>query len=752
MQDDKRMPTRLPIPSRPAREIDAYASNGGGTGEAPALNVLASVWRRKAVVIACVTLALAAGGVYMLRAVPVFSSSSYIYVQQPSSKVASDSELTTAINSAQYLFTQCQVIQSSAILSKALDVPGVADAKVLRGLPNPVGYLHYALTATPTKQGDLIIVSMQSPNPQDAATVVNGVVQAYIDYQEKQHQNNAQAVVTVLQKEMDSRAADLDRENHRMLQLVRENPDLNLRSEKGGAGMVAERLMTLNGQLTDAQFRADDLRTGVAQAAATDPNDLSGMRALVDEYKLGDQMPPSSVPMNSQIFQQQNMRVQDLQDAHFGQGSEQMQRAVAARDRAQKDLASATQQAAAACLTALRTASAQADVRVKQLQTAIAAERTATQGLNAQEVEYAQLDQEATRNQHSMDLLDERIKTMQVSENYAPMTITVLETAKANPEPVSPVLSHILGLAGAAGLLVGLGAAILFDKMDQRLRSIEEIASLLDATILGVVPRIVRRILPGEVGREIQLRPRSGVAEAFRTIRTAIYFGGEERAVKTILITSPTPGDGKSTCISNLAIAVAQAGRRVLLIDADCRRPVQHKTFKVDETQGLTGVLTGRATLSDAVRPTEIDRLDLLQCGPLPHNPAELLDSQALLDLLGEAGRRYDQVLIDSPPVTLVSDARVLAASCDASVLVLRSERSTRRGATLAWSALSSVGANLLGVVVNDFARQKDGYGYTYYGYGRYGYAPAAPAELNGHGGEPAAANGKAGVVVAAAK
>ena len=252
-----------------------------------------------------------------------------------------------------------------------------------------------------------------------------------------------------------------------------------------------------------------------------------------------------------------------------------------------------------------------------------------------------------------------------------------------------------------------------------------------------MVPRIVRRILPGEAGREIQNKPRSGVAEAFRTVRTAIYFGGAERAGKTILVTSPTPGDGKSTCVSNLAIAVAQGGRRTLLIDADCRRPVQHKTFKLDDKIGLSSVLTGRATLDEAIQHTDVERLDVLPCGPLPHNPAELLDSQPLLDLLAEAGRRYDQVLVDSPPVTLVSDARVLAAGCDASMLVLRSERSTRRGATLAWNALSSVGANLLGVIVNDLSRQKDGYGYSYYGYGRYGYTPAKPnGELphNGNG------------------
>ena len=739
MQDDKRVPTRLPIPSRPARDLDVYAGGpgggGGGSAEAPGVNVMGAIWRRKGVVLACVVLVVAAGAVYLMRAPKVYSSSSVIYVQQASMSPMGgngENQFAQAINAAQYLFTQCQLMTSTAVLTRAIEVPGVADAKMLRGMENPIGYLKSMLTAVPTKQGDLIIVTMEGPNPQDAATIVNGVVQAYIDYQGKQHVDNAAQVVSILQKEYDSRTADLKADNQRMLQMVRDNPDLNLRSSKGG-GMTAERLITLNTALTEAEFRAEDLRTGVSQANATDPNDLATLRSLVDDYKLGDLLPPSSMPQLSSICQQLKMHLDELKDAHYGPASDQLQRTQAEYDRAQNDLNQAARQAAASCVTTIKTASAQAEAHVKQIQTAIAAERSATQGLSAQEVEYEQLAQEATRNEHGIALLDERIRSLQGIINVAPMTIDILETGKPYNEPVRPLPAKVLGIATAAGLLLGVGAALLFDKMDQRLRSIEEIVSLLDATILGVVPRIVRRVLPGEAGREIQLRPRSGVAEAFRTVRTAIYFGGEERAVKTILLTSPTPGDGKSTCISNLAIAVAQAGRRVLLIDADCRRPVQHKTFDVEETPGLTGVLTGKAKMAEAIRATQIDRLDLLQCGPLPHNPAELLDSQALLDLLGEAGRKYDQVLIDSPPVTLVSDARVLAASCDASVLVLRSERSTRRGAQLAWNALASVGANLLGVVVNDFARQKDGYGYTYYGYGRYGYAPAAP-ELNGGG------------------
>jgi succinoglycan biosynthesis transport protein ExoP len=735
MQDEKRVPTRLTVPSRPAREIDAYVAGGvAGAAEPPAMNVFGAVWRRKGIVLACLILGVAAGSVYYMRAAPVYSASSVVYVQQEKSKMLVD-EFESATASVGYLYTQCQLMTSTAILSKALEVPGVADAKMLRGVENPVGYLKSVLSAMPTKQGELIVITMEAPNPQDAATIVNGVVQAYIDYQNLQHQSNAVQVASILQKELDSHEAELKSDQDQMLQLKRANPDLGLRSDKGG--LTAERLLQLNTALGDAEMRAEDLRAALASATAADPGDFTTLRGLVDQCKLGDDLPPSNLPQLSMILEQQKLRLNDALDGHYGQASDQVQRAQTAVDRAGADLATATRQAAAACLNTIRIASAAADNRVKQYQTAISAERSLNQGLNSEEAQYEQLNLEAQRTERALDVLDERLKNVKGIEDVSPMTISVLETGKPNPFPVRPTAPKVLGLATIAGLLAGVGAALLSDRLDQRLRSVEEIGVLLEATILGVVPRILRRTVPGEAGREIALRPRSGVAEAFRTIRTAIYFGGDERAVKTILITSPTPGDGKSTCISNLAIAVAQAGRRVLLIDADCRRPVQHKTFKVEETPGLTGVLTGQCKLVDAIRPTGIDRLDLLQCGPLPHNPAELLDSQALLDLLGEAGRRYDQVLIDSPPVTLVSDARVLAASCDASVLVLRAERSTRRGATLAWNALGSVGANLLGVVFNDLSRQKDGYGYAYYGYGRYGYAPAAP-ELKG----PLAANG----------
>src|SRR5262249_30432476 len=151
--------------------------------------------------------------------------------------------------------------------------------------------------------------------------------------------------------------------------------------------------------------------------------------------------------------------------------------------------------------------------------------------------------------------------------------------------------------------------------------------------------------------------PMSDVAEAYRTVRTAVYFGQSSGVAKTLLVTSPSPGDGKTTLASNLAIAMAQAGNRILLLDADFRKPTQHKIFELDKRMGLSSVLAGQAKLADAIQHTSVPGLDVLPCGPIPANPSEILNSQTFADLLEQLTGRYDHVLLDSPPVMPVTDA-----------------------------------------------------------------------------------------------
>jgi capsular exopolysaccharide synthesis family protein len=219
-------------------------------------------------------------------------------------------------------------------------------------------------------------------------------------------------------------------------------------------------------------------------------------------------------------------------------------------------------------------------------------------------------------------------------------------------------------------------------------------------------------------------------AEAYRTLRTAIHFGASGE-IKTVLITSPTPGDGKSTIASNLAISMAQAGHRTLLIDADMRRPMQHNVFGLTPALGLSAVLGDGGNLNDLALATNIEKLSLLACGAIPRNPSELLSSARFAAVLRGAREHFDRIVIDSPPVLPVADAKIVSASVDAVLLVVRIDKSNRKASALALEGLRSVGANVFGWVANDMSAASQatygGYYGNYYGNGEL-HTPVVPA------------------------
>lgn len=211
-----------------------------------------------------------------------------------------------------------------------------------------------------------------------------------------------------------------------------------------------------------------------------------------------------------------------------------------------------------------------------------------------------------------------------------------------------------------------------------------------------------------------KLNPRSPISEQFRTIRTNLQFASIDEKLETILVTSPGPSEGKSSIIANLAIVFAQQGKRVLLIDADMRKPTVHYTFKVDNRRGLSSVLVGEDTLEEALQQSDITNLDLLSSGPIPPNPSELLGSKKMRQLIEKAKNIYDLVIFDSPPVLAVTDAQILANDVDGTLLVVRSKQTDQDAALKAKDHLESVNAKLLGVVLNDVESKKDQY--YYYG------------------------------------
>ena len=209
--------------------------------------------------------------------------------------------------------------------------------------------------------------------------------------------------------------------------------------------------------------------------------------------------------------------------------------------------------------------------------------------------------------------------------------------------------------------------------------------------------------------------PKSPVSEAFRTLRTNIQFSSLDNPIETIVITSAGPGEGKTTSVINLGITMAQSGSRVLLIDADLRKPELHRIFRTSDQSGLTYVLAGGLDYKEGVYPTYIEGLEILPSGVIPPNPSELLGSDKMKRLLKEANRDYDFVLIDTPPVAVVTDAAILAAAVDGIILVCASGKVPIDGAKRAKGLLENVKANIIGVILNKIPANRKGYAQYYY-------------------------------------
>jgi non-specific protein-tyrosine kinase len=295
--------------------------------------------------------------------------------------------------------------------------------------------------------------------------------------------------------------------------------------------------------------------------------------------------------------------------------------------------------------------------------------------------------------------------------------LTVVEPASAPTSPVSPTTLLNTLLAAALGLLVVAGVAFLAEQLDDSIRDADAVQQVTGLSNLGTITQ--RRTDRGRsaIYRVVTLLyPRSSLAEAYRGLRVNIEFASLDRPLQSLLVTSTAPGEGKTTTATNLAVVFAQAGRRVLLVDADLRRPGVHEYFDLPNTHGLTTMLRGNAVdLEEVAHPTEQPGLRILTTGPLPPNPAELLGSQRMQAVLGILRQGADLVIFDSPPLQAVADSAVLSAFVDGTLLVIDASRSRRRQVRVARETLARAGANVLGVVLNR-AAGKEAHHYGYYG------------------------------------
>lgn len=212
------------------------------------------------------------------------------------------------------------------------------------------------------------------------------------------------------------------------------------------------------------------------------------------------------------------------------------------------------------------------------------------------------------------------------------------------------------------------------------------------------------------------VNPKSVVSEQFRTIRTNLNFSIPDKKLKTLLVTSAAPREGKSTNSSNIGVVFAQEGRKVLIIDGDMRKPTVHHTFGKKNSHGLSSVLTGQSELQDSIQKTEIENLSVMTSGPIPPNPAELLASISMDSLIDKLKTQFDLIIFDAPPVLSVTDAQILSNKCDGTVLVISVGEAEKEGVLKAKEALEKSKGNILGVILNNYILERDHYYYHYYG------------------------------------
>jgi capsular exopolysaccharide synthesis family protein len=279
---------------------------------------------------------------------------------------------------------------------------------------------------------------------------------------------------------------------------------------------------------------------------------------------------------------------------------------------------------------------------------------------------------------------------------------------------IAPKVPLIIGLTIFAALAVGLGLVLLFEYLDDTIKSKEDFDRYVGLPFLGFIPRIDAKE-SGNPDIAASARTGSSVAEAFRAVRTSILFSRSDKPVRTILVTSAGPGEGKTTVAANLAITLAQHKGPVLLIDADLRRPRVAKALGVENKVGLTNFLIGESTLDQVVQKTSIDGVFVVTSGPIPPNPAELLHGERLATLLKAALERFDRVVIDSPPVIAVSDARVVARCADGLYLVISMGKTSWRLIQRSKESLTSIGFEVHGAILNNLAAPTGRYGYYYY-------------------------------------
>jgi polysaccharide biosynthesis transport protein len=650
-----------------------------------------------------------------------------------------------------YYNTQFKIIRSRAVAEETVRRLGLhqdvafldgkarppatpADAREPRDVQSSIeqaaAIIRARLVVAPIRESRLVEVSYQDPNPERARQILSTLVNVYTDRNIDVALESTNTAAEWLEGQVQTLKTELEGTEATLHEYKKGNRILSISLDEQ-SNMIRQEMQQLSTALTAVKVRRAEVAAKAAELAGDSPDagvDLANSDLLRDDVL-------------RQLRDSRNDAVAEY-DALIGAGKGEQHPLVASASARIVAAESALAKEVENVRRAARRDLAIVDREVADLTGLFEQAQQRALELGGLELDYRRLERSKVNTEKLYSLVIERSKESNLTRMMRFNNIQLIDPPLVPKVPVSPriPLNMTIGLVG--GLALGLFGAFAREMFDRSVKSPNDIEQELGLTFLGLLPRVGRSMgqsygkyagkSPGNGRRRrpkegaeparieliVHEDPQSSISEASRGLRTNVSFMSPDKPYRSLLVTSASPSEGKTTVACCLAVAMAQAGHKVVLIDCDLRRPRLHRVFQKTNDRGVTSSLVERAGLDAAVVETEVPGLSLLASGPSCPNPAESLQSNAFQGLLEELGGKFDRIVIDSPPIAPVTDAVILSTRVDASIMVIRALSTTRDAVLHARRALEDVRANLIGAVLNaaDPGRADYPHYYRYYG------------------------------------
>jgi succinoglycan biosynthesis transport protein ExoP len=674
-------------------------------------------WKILAFVATCVIATL----IVSFRLTPIYESTAVIDIDRrmPTGILGQEATQSATNDADQFLATQIKLIQADSVLRP------VAQKYKLRELENddwdsnkikdaaaeetPVILKKLKVTRPPNTY--ILLISYQSPDKRLAADVANGIAQSYLQHSYTIRYLASAGLSQFMERQLEELRAKMEKSSAALAQFERE---LNVINPEEKTNIISARLLQLNEEYTSAQ--SDRVRKEAAYSSIQ-----SGSMEAAQVSTQGEALRKLTETLNA--AQQKFAEVK----THYGANHPEFKRAQTAVTEVERQLQSTKDSIAQRVEIEYRGALD----REQMLQKAVVDTKAEFDRLNARSFEYQTVKREAEGDKKLYEDLIRKIKEAGINAGFQNSSIRVADAARPGLKPVFPMIPLNAALAFLFSSLLAFGVAVVSDAMDNTIRDPEQVMRTLKTQVVGSLPQVKTwRTQPANVSingssngavvphSDAGHRSLSTYEEAIRTLRNSILLTDFDRRFRTLLVTSASPSEGKSTIAIHLAVAHAQQHRKTLVIDGDLRRPSIHKRFGMQNTLGLSNVLLNDLPWREALlKPPGIPELDILPAGSVSRRAADLIGN-GLQPLLDECSAHYDLIILDAPPLLGFPEPLQMATAVDGVVIVARAGQTSRKGVASVLHTLHRLRANVVGLVLNEVHREISD---TYYYYGYYG-------------------------------